>query len=186
MDLSAQQFYGAKRLRSPGDGFTLVELMVTLSVAAVLMAIGVPMFRETIARNRLTDQANDLVAAITIARSQAITANQQVSFCRTDSDADTTCSGAAGSWEFWLINNAAGTVLRRGVIPTYGGAIEVTSGLTNDTVTFGSDGLARTNAVLVAGEQIVVCSNHAVIDNQRAITLGAGSRVSNNRVSGAC
>jgi type IV fimbrial biogenesis protein FimT len=186
MDVSTKPLDATQRLRSPGDGFTLVELMVTLSVAAVLMAIGVPMFRETIARNRLTEQANDLVAAITIARSQAITANQRVSFCRADSDADATCSGTAGAWEFWLINNAAGTVLRRGAIPTYGGVIEVTSTLIDDEMTFASDGLARTNDVLVAGEQLIVCSNHGTTDNQRVITLGAGSRVSTNPVSGVC
>jgi type IV fimbrial biogenesis protein FimT len=161
-------------------------MMITILIAAVLMAIGVPMFRDTIARSRLTEQTNDLVAAVTIARSQAITANQQISFCRADNDTDTACSGTTGAWEFWLINNAAGTVLRRGTVPTYSGAIEVTSTLTNDQMTFASDGLARTNAVLVAGEQIIVCSNHGATDNQRTITLGAGSRVSTNRASGAC
>jgi type IV fimbrial biogenesis protein FimT len=186
MDISAKTMDRTRQPGAPADGFTLVEVMITLSVAAVLMAIGVPMFRDTIARNRLTEQANDLVAAITIARSQAITANQRITLCRVDSDADDACSGTAGSWEFWVVNNAAGTVLRRGTVPTYGGVIEVTSELTNDEITFASDGLARTNGALVAGEQILVCSSHGTTDNQRTIALGAGSRVSTNRASGAC
>jgi type IV fimbrial biogenesis protein FimT len=186
MELPAENSRTQRGRRASEAGFTLVELLVTISLASLLMAIGIPMFRETIASNRLTGEANDLVAAITMARSQAITANQRVVFCRADSDAAVTCSGTAGNWEFWLITNAAGTVIRRGDVPGHGGAIEVSSTLINDQVTFASDGLARTNNVLVAGEQIVVCSNHSAINNQRQITLGAGSRVSTARVSGGC
>jgi type IV fimbrial biogenesis protein FimT len=167
-------------------GFTLIELMVTISLAAILLAVGIPSFRETIIRNRLTEQTNDLVAAVTMARSQAITSNQSVSFCRTDSDVTTTCSGSAGNWDFWLVNNSAGTVIRRGEAPNYGGTMVVTSTLVNDQLTFASDGMARTNGVLVAGEQLVVCSNHSTSENQRQITLGAGSRISTAHASGAC
>ena len=67
-----------------------------------------------------------------------------------------------------------------------GNHVVVTSTLTNDTLTFASDGLASTNGALVAGEQIIVCSSHSTTDNQRQITLGAGSRVSTDRASGGC
>jgi len=183
---SPGEMFDTPSLRARAAGFTLIELMVTISVAATLLAIGVPMFRDTIARSRLTEQSNDLVGAITLARSQAITANQSVSFCRANSAAAVACSAVDAPWQFWIVRNSAGTVIRRGTISTHGGAIVVSSTLANHRVTFASDGLARTNGALVAGEQIVVCSNHSTTDNQRQITLGAGSRVSTDRASGGC
>ncbi len=186
MELRAKSFETPRGSRTSAAGFTLVEIMVALSLAALLLGLGVPMFRDTVARNRLTEQANDLVAAITMARSQAITANQRVTFCRANSAAATACSGSAGDWAFWVINNTAGTVIRRGDVPGYGSTLVVTSTLGNDMVTFASDGLASTSGALVAGEQIIVCSTHSTTDNQRQITLGAGSRVSTDRTSGGC
>jgi type IV fimbrial biogenesis protein FimT len=172
--------------RPRAAGFTMVELMVTLLLASILLAVGVPMFQDSIARSHLTEQSNDLVTAITLGRSQAITTNQSITFCRADSVAANTCSGTAGDWEFWIVRDAAGTVIRRGDVPTYNGAIEVESTLTNDSVTFASDGLARMGGVLVAGQGITVCSDHSATSNRRVVTLGAGSRVSTTTASGAC
>jgi type IV fimbrial biogenesis protein FimT len=166
-------------------GFSLVELMVTVSLAAILTAIALPMFRESLANNRLTSQTNDMVGALTLARSQAITANQRVTFCRTDSEATTACSGSAGDWQFWLIRTATGTVVRRGAL--VGSSLDVTSALTNDQIEFASDGLARSGGVLVTGgPHIAVCSTHSTTNNRRQVTLGAGSRISTVKASGAC
>ncbi|MEO6080403.1 MAG: GspH/FimT family pseudopilin [Steroidobacteraceae bacterium] len=160
--------------------------MVALSVAALLMAIGIPTFREIIASNRLTEDANDMVAAMMFARSEAIKSNQGITFCRADSDGATTCSSATGSWPFWIVRNPAGAVLRRGELPNFGGNIVVKNTLTSNQVTFASDGLARTNNGLINGQTITVCSNHSLTNNQRLITLGAGSRIAVTRVSGVC
>ena len=46
--------------------------MVTLAVAAILLTVAVPSFQALLANNRLTAQANDLVAAFGAARSEAI------------------------------------------------------------------------------------------------------------------
>ena len=166
-------------------GFTLVELMVTLFIAAILFTVAVPTFTETIATNRLTTQANDIVAAVTSARSEAIVRNQNISLCRIDTATDTTCSTSSGAWENWLITNAAGAVIRRGSVDS-GGDMVVTSTLVNDQVVFGSDGLARTNGALVADNLITVCANRTMDNNIRQITLGAGSRISTDRLTGAC
>lgn len=177
----------APALRSAG--FTLVELIVTISMAAILMAIGVPMFRQAVGSNRVSSQAFDLVGAINLARSEAIKANQSVTFCRTASDVTTTCAGTSADWTFWLLRTPNGTIVRRGDIPTFNGAIRVTApGLTADSIVFASDGLARTNNALVsgAGPHLLVCSSHSTTENRRSIALGASSRVSTTRTSGAC
>ena len=45
-------------------GFTLVELMITVLVAAILMGLGIPMLRSLMANNALSGQTNDMIAAI--------------------------------------------------------------------------------------------------------------------------
>lgn len=55
-----------------GRGFTLVELLATLAVAAVLLAVAVPSFNHLIISNRLTAQANDVVNRLAQARSEAV------------------------------------------------------------------------------------------------------------------
>lgn len=53
-------------------GFSLVELMVVVAIAAILMGMAAPSFRELIQNQRLTTSANNLFAAINLARSEAI------------------------------------------------------------------------------------------------------------------
>lgn len=54
------------------NGFTLVELMVTVAVLAIVLSLGVPSYRTLIINNRLTTQANALAVSINLARSEAI------------------------------------------------------------------------------------------------------------------
>jgi type IV fimbrial biogenesis protein FimT len=174
------------QFRRRGAGFTVIELLMTMTIAAILLAIAVPSFRGTIASNRLVTQTNDLIGAMNFARSEAITRNRTITFCRADADGDTACSAAAGNWAFWIVRNAAGEVSRRGELPPYGGAMQVTSTLTLDRIDFGADGLARTSGgALLSNQVIAVCSTHSTGDNRRAIALGGSSRVSVSKSSSA-
>ncbi|MGA7979665.1 MAG: GspH/FimT family pseudopilin [Chromatiaceae bacterium] len=65
-------------MKASDAGFPLVELMVTLAVAAILLTVGVPSFQQLIMSNRLTAAANDMVVAISVARSEAIKHNAAV------------------------------------------------------------------------------------------------------------
>ena len=53
-------------------GFTLIELMIAISILAIILVVGVPNYQTTIQNNRVTTNANGLVSAIMIARSEAI------------------------------------------------------------------------------------------------------------------
>ena len=52
--------------------FTLVELMVTLAVAAILVSMALPNMRYMLLSNRITSKTNELVRAINYVRSESI------------------------------------------------------------------------------------------------------------------
>jgi Tfp pilus assembly protein FimT len=126
------------------------------------------------------------VGAVNIARSEAITRNTNVTLCRVTTAAATACAGSLGPWTQWIVRDAAGQVVRRGSVPTYGGTLQVASNFAADTVTFSSDGLARTGGALVNDLNFSVCTSTTSDENIRRVTLGRGSRISTTKASGGC
>jgi type IV fimbrial biogenesis protein FimT len=68
-------------MNRPARGFTLMELMFTIALAAVLMGLGVPAFREFVQNGRLTGAANEMLVTIVAARNEAVRRQAVVSFC---------------------------------------------------------------------------------------------------------
>ena len=64
------------------SGFTLMELMVTIAIAAILVGIAIPSFTSIIVSNRLTTSANELVTALNLARSEAVKRGMRITFCK--------------------------------------------------------------------------------------------------------
>jgi type IV fimbrial biogenesis protein FimT len=174
------------RARARGAGFTMVELMVTVAVASILLAVAVPSFNQMIVSGRLTAQANELVTALSLARSEGIKRNANVTFCRAATSNSTVCVTQAGNWQNWIVRSSGGDVVRRGEVNTFNGAMVVQSTLDTDQVVFGPDGLARTGGAMVADHEISICSNRAADRNVRRVVLGAGSRMSTLAENGDC
>ncbi len=75
--------------RTRKRGFTIVELLVTLAVAAILMGIAIPAFNDFIAQRTMASRVNDFVIAVTYARSEAAKRGGTVSIVAEDaSDGD--------------------------------------------------------------------------------------------------
>lgn len=53
-------------------GFTLIELMITVTIVSILMSVGLPSFQTIIAGSRLTSAANAMVSALQLARMEAL------------------------------------------------------------------------------------------------------------------
>jgi type IV fimbrial biogenesis protein FimT len=84
------------------NGFSLLELMVTITVAAILLAIAVPSFRDVIHRNQVTAGSNDVLASLAYARSEAIDRGQMVSMC--PSSDGTACTAAGQDFaQGWMV-----------------------------------------------------------------------------------
>ena len=68
-------------------GFTLIEVMIALTLLALLMGIGVPTFRSWIQNSQVRTAADGVIAGIQLARSEAIRRNKPVEFdLRTGAD----------------------------------------------------------------------------------------------------
>ena len=86
----------------PG-GFSLVELMVTVAIAAILVALGAPSFLRTLAGHAIKAQAEELQDAVRIGRNEAMKRNGPVVLCRTEATNTSHCAGSGGSWQTWLL-----------------------------------------------------------------------------------
>ena len=75
-------------------GFTLLELMVAIAVLAILATVGVPSFRDLIQNNRVTTQTNELVTALSFARTEAVKRGRPV---------EVTVSQAAPGWSATVV-----------------------------------------------------------------------------------
>ncbi len=80
------------------EGFTLLELMITLAIAAILFAMALPSFKGSIRSNRLTTITNELIASLNLARSEAIKRGQSVTVRKVD-DNSATNFNASANWE---------------------------------------------------------------------------------------
>ena len=97
-----------------GAGFTLIELMVTVAVVAVLAAIAIPSFTDSLARRRLEGAANELSTDLQFARSQAVSNNANITL-------STTASGytIAGAQTYRTQALASGLSMSNGVSVTF-------------------------------------------------------------------
>ncbi len=72
-------------------GFTLIELMVTIVIVAILLGIAVPEFSTFMKNNRIATAASELLADLALARSEAGKRGQNVTVCISSDGA--TCAG---------------------------------------------------------------------------------------------
>jgi len=90
------------KLPRAAAGFTLLELMITLAVAAILVTVAIPGFATFIANQHVKTASQELFSDLLYARSEAIKRNDQVTVTK------------AGTWaDGWTITDAGGTTLRK-------------------------------------------------------------------------
>lgn len=91
------------------SGFTLIELMVTLAVAAILLGLALPSFQSSLRSNRVATATNDMLASISLARSEAIRSTRGGGVCSSNDGA--ACNGSwADGWLVWADANGNGAL----------------------------------------------------------------------------
>lgn len=89
-----------------GRGFSLIELMVTLAVAAIMLSLAGPGMSQLLANSRIATQSNDMVANLALARSEAIKRGVRTTLC--PSDSGTACTATAWSTGYLVFVDSDG------------------------------------------------------------------------------
>src|SRR5258707_3021385 len=78
-------------------GFTMIELLIVITIGAILMAIAIPSYRYVTTSNRVAGEINGLLGDVRFARYEAIKEGLNVTICPTQTASDTTCY-ASTTW----------------------------------------------------------------------------------------
>ena len=152
-------------------GFTLIELIVSMAVFAILVAIAAPSFNSFTDSSRRASQVNNFTGALSYARSEAIKRGNNISVCSRTTASTETCGGSwANGWLVFEdlnsdgIINSGETILRvfgqlstgSTIVDTIGGVLFVTyrsSGFINSIATFkycGNRGAVDARAIIIS------------------------------------
>lgn len=97
-------------------GFSLIELIVSIVVVVVITTVAIPSFISLVNNNRLTSQANEFLAAVTLARTEAIKQNENMVFCHSADGANCSAPPSEG-WVGWLVHDTVdNTPIATGII----------------------------------------------------------------------
>jgi len=80
-------------------GFTLIELVVTLTIAGILISLAAPAMRTFVLDQRLTTQTNDFIADLSLARSEAIKRVSNVTVCRQGGSLASPSCNSSANWQ---------------------------------------------------------------------------------------
>jgi type IV fimbrial biogenesis protein FimT len=166
----------------------MIELLVTVSIAAILLTLAVPNFRDFLLNSRLSSQALDLVTALNYAKSEATKRNVTINVCK-NADAVTVCTGAATGWSNgWQVvvdnnndcdgNDAGETVLK--VWPALEGNTLCYNGATGDRIRFQNTGFTPGFAGTYR-----FCDSRGTA-NARSVTVSLLGRTSSTGGASAC
>lgn len=152
-------------------GFTLVELMVTIAVLAIIVSLGVPMYGQFTQGAGLASRTSELVSSINLSRSEAVTRRAPVRLAAID-----------GDWTLgWEVHDDS-------VVPTL---VRITdlrdSDLNYDIAEVGGlteltfDGQGRVSDLA----RFTLCRRGAGNDNGRLLTLSRFGRVETVNIAGS-
>jgi len=161
------------------NGYSLIELLVTLAILGILLALSLPNFQDTIEASTTNSQAKLLMTTLNLARSEAIKLGTEVGICPSDDGVD--CS--AGDWsDGWVVfvdanDDADGdsgsidvgdTIIR--VFDSLGSNATLTS--TVDLFQYNSLGFSETGGL----QTLKICPSTNNAENARSVEIGVSGR----------
>lgn len=153
-------------------GLTMIELMITLAILAILTTLAAPSFIQTIASTRLSSATNELLATLTLAKSEAIKRGVRITVCPSTDGA--TCTADINWANGWIVFNdttrvtnpvvdVGETVLQVG--QNLNDAITIRSTSSTPYVSFGPDGASKQISGAFSSNVVRVCSTSTSLSN---------------------
>lgn len=176
-------------MKSKHSGFTLIELIVTMAIAAAVLTLGVPGLRELIRNNSRTAHVNDFVSTLNLARSEAIKRGVWVALCKSSDgsscNTSTCASDGTNCWEKgWIAfvdSNANGTLDSGEQILRVHESLKEGFTLRTDTnfsnwIAFLPDGLSRGTSGPFANGTFNICDSRGT-NQARFIAINTVGRI---------
>ena len=155
------------------SGFTLMELLIAIAVLAILTTLAVPAFTQFIQNNKLSAQANEMVAAMQYARSEALRRGERVRVCSSSGGA--ACDGNwSQGWIAMADPNGDAEVLRVWQSPDANLQFDPANGV----VDFTREGFTAAAAEQQFDMQREGCTS----DNARRVLVERSGRVAADRI----
>ncbi|KTD49468.1 type IV pre-pilin [Legionella rubrilucens] len=164
-------------------GFTLTEFMVTLAVAGIFMAVGVPAYYSLIQNNKAVGMTNKLSASFSYARMEAIKRGIRVSVCPAANAALNACGNGAQWAQGWIvfldannnntIDSAADVVKIQEALPA-GTTVNANLGI----VSYDSSGFVTSGAL-----NMTISAAGCSGNNARSLAITSSGRLSIGKMS---
>lgn len=175
------KYFNRKPLANTHGGFTLIELIITVTVLAIVIAIALPSFRAQVINWKSVTLGETFVAEVNAARFQAVSRATRISICASSDDA--TCTGSWTDGAITFVDTAAsdsaaapivGAILR--VWPDFTENSDIAITNTGGAVTFfrftALGRLAVINGPVAINAKVTNCSS------ARSVTIGLTGMVS--------
>jgi len=167
----------------PQRGFTMLELVVVMSIVAILMAIAIPSYRYVTNGNRIAAEINGLLGDLQYARGEAIKEGQTVTVCVSSNGS--ACTGGTNWQNGWIVfsdvnsdqtyNVNADTLLRVQATFTSTDTFAANNNLT--AVTFNREGFATGAGAAAGVPAATLITLHAVPANNASTRCLAVTQV---------
>lgn len=160
-------------------GYSLIELLVSLAILGILLAVALPNFQDTIESNVTNSQAKLFMTTLNLARSEAIKRGRNVGICPSDDGLDCEAASWSTGWIVFVDVNDdsdgdsgsidAGDIIIR-VFDALGANSVVT--VTTDFLEYNSMGFGATAGV----QTMLLCPSTGNADNARSVEVGISGR----------
>ena len=164
-----------RRAQMEIGGFMLIELLVTISIIGVLVALAIPSYREATLGSRLRAMSNQIIGGVRVARSEALKRNATVTLC---ASSDGTSCNAGTNWHSgWILLSGSTVLLKQDAAPS---GFRLTS--SNSQLIFQPAGVGTTT------DSFTACRKTPSVGKQeRVITVDTTGRTSLARTAtGVC
>jgi type IV fimbrial biogenesis protein FimT len=170
------------------SGFSLLEVLVTVAIVAILLGIGVPSFQNLMDTNRMAAAVNDMVSAMHAARAEAIKRRANITICASSdwNTADPDCDASAHFGSGWImfvdgvppvaanadIDGTDELLRAHGPLAGTIDPVTVDAGVTVPYISYSPTGFTQQIAALVPVNNIEICDRRGNVDTGGGIAAG--------------